>query len=205
MAIAGGLGVSSSNHDFRCECGTLKGEIRVSPPCNHAVCYCRDCRAFARFLGGESILDAHGGTEIVQIAASKLVFTQGVEHLAGVRLTDQGILRMYAACCSTPVGNLHPSPKVDFVGLIHSCLDTDRLTRDFGPIRAHVHTRSGPGADGPAPSGLFPAILGLLRMVVRGRATGSWRRSPFFTADGRPVGPVRVLAPDELEALKNAG
>jgi hypothetical protein len=33
-----------------------------------------------------------------------------------------GLLRWYAACCKTPIGNTLPNFRASFVGLIHSCL-----------------------------------------------------------------------------------
>ena len=35
---------------------------------NRMVCYCDDCQAFVHYLGHADLLDAHGGTDIVQMA-----------------------------------------------------------------------------------------------------------------------------------------
>jgi hypothetical protein len=35
---------------------------------NHVVCYCADCQAFIHHLGRSDLLNAHGDTDIVQIA-----------------------------------------------------------------------------------------------------------------------------------------
>jgi hypothetical protein len=42
-----------SDVPLRCRCGHVRGvEIRVSPSSGlRLVCYCKDCQAFARFLG----------------------------------------------------------------------------------------------------------------------------------------------------------
>jgi len=72
---------------------------------NRCVCYCRDCQAFAHFLGKvDAILDERGGSEIIQVLPRNLTFTQGIELLACMRLTEKGLLRWYAACCNTPIG-----------------------------------------------------------------------------------------------------
>lgn len=84
--------MTASTHQLSCMCGKVKGAVAVSAPTNHVVCYCRDCQAFARFLGQEAILDRHGGTEIVQTNASKVTLSEGMEHLAAIRLTNKGLL-----------------------------------------------------------------------------------------------------------------
>jgi hypothetical protein len=54
---------------LRCRCARVRGVARdVSP--RHGlrlVCYCHDCRAFARFLERADVLDAAGGTDIFQM------------------------------------------------------------------------------------------------------------------------------------------
>lgn len=92
--------MTASTHQLSCMCGKVKGAVAVSAPTNHVVCYCRDCQAFARFLGQEAILDRHGGTEIVQTNASKVTLSEGMEHLAAIRLTNKGLLRYYAGGCN---------------------------------------------------------------------------------------------------------
>ena len=65
-------------HSIQCQCGDVKGEIADSGTHSRLICYCKDCRAFARHLSEQpDILDAQGGVEIVQIAQSRLRFTQG--------------------------------------------------------------------------------------------------------------------------------
>jgi Family of unknown function (DUF6151) len=50
------------SHPLQCRCGTLKGYVAHPERVNRVVCYCRDCQAFAHFLGGANdILDAQGG------------------------------------------------------------------------------------------------------------------------------------------------
>lgn len=89
---------------IRCTCGALRGEVEPSRRVNRGSCYCKDCQAFAHFLGrAEEILDAQGGTEVVQIASRHVRFTAGQEQLACMRLTRRGLLRWYAACCNTAI------------------------------------------------------------------------------------------------------
>jgi hypothetical protein len=93
-------------HLLQCRCGTLKGHVSRSHVANRCVCYCRDCQAFAHFLGrADEILDASGGTDVIQTRAANVVFTEGKEALACMRLTPNGLLRWYSTCCNTPIGN----------------------------------------------------------------------------------------------------
>jgi len=78
----------------------------VSPSTvNRAVCYCDDRQAFLHHLGRADLLDAHGGTDIVQVAPARLSFVQGQERVVGLRLTSRGLYRWYANCCRAPLGN----------------------------------------------------------------------------------------------------
>jgi Family of unknown function (DUF6151) len=62
------------------------------------------------------ILDVHGATDVIQTSPAQLTLTQGQEFLACMRLTEKGLLRWYAACCSTPIGNTLPNYRMSFVG-----------------------------------------------------------------------------------------
>jgi hypothetical protein len=48
------------------------------------------------------------------------------------------------------------------------------------------------------------ALFGFLPKVLLARIDGSYRTTPFFSADGEPVVQRRVLTSRELEAAKNA-
>ena len=69
------------------------------------LCYCSDCQAYLHYLDRADLLDAHGGSDVVQVAPSSLTFTQGEQHIKGLRLTETGLYRWYAGCCHTPLGN----------------------------------------------------------------------------------------------------
>ena len=107
---------------LRCRCGAVRGVVTdVSPnACNHALCYCKDCQAFARFLDRADMLDAQGGTDIVQVAPAQVRIDAGSEHLRSVRLHTKGMIRWYSDCCRSPLGNTM-SMRVPFVGLPTVC------------------------------------------------------------------------------------
>jgi hypothetical protein len=60
----------SKNAALSCSCGDVRGLVTsVSPnTVNRVVCYCDDCQAFLHHLGRAELLDAQGGTDIIQIA-----------------------------------------------------------------------------------------------------------------------------------------
>jgi hypothetical protein len=172
------------------------------------VCYCRDCQAFANFLGNASeILDAQGGSDVIQIRPANLTFTQGRETLACMRLSPKGLLRWYAACCNTPVGNTLANYRVSFVGLVHSCLEGTGPSLDdsFGPVRARVNTKSAKGELRSGSAGMMSAILPFIAIVTRPRIDGSYKRTPFFSPDtGAPIVTPKVLSRSERERLMSA-
>src|ERR1700722_1625740 len=90
-----------------CRCGEVQGVVRNASPqnVNRVVCYCDDCQAFLHRLGRTDLLNARGGTDIVQVVPASLAFVRGQDRIKGLRLTPKGIHRWYASCCNTPVGN----------------------------------------------------------------------------------------------------
>jgi hypothetical protein len=195
------------NHPLQCRCGTLKGYVSRPEAVNRCVCYCRDCQAFAHFLGraGE-ILDAQGGTDVIQTLPANVTFTQGQEVLACMRLTERGLVRWYTTCCNTPVGNTLANFRVSFVGLVHNCLENTGTSLDdsFGPVRAFVNTKSAKGQAGSSSVSMISVILRFIAMVGRARINGSYKRTPFFSADtGTPIATPKVLSRSELERVMN--
>ena len=196
------------NHPLQCRCGALKGYVSDSAGVNRCVCYCSDCQAFAHFLGRPSeILDAQGGTDVIQTRPANVTFTQGAEGLACMRLTEKGLLRWYAACCNTPIGNTLANVRVSFVGLVHSCLEGAGGSLDtyFGPVRAYVNTKSAKGEVRSSSIAMISVILRFIAMVARARIDGSYKRTPFFSADtGAPIVTPKVLSRGERERLMSA-
>jgi len=198
---------------LRCSCGTLRGVARgVSPSRgNRVICYCGDCQSFAHFLGrAHEILDARGGTDIFQTSPARLEITQGQERLACMRLTPKGLVRWYASCCNTPIGNTLVTPQVPFIGLIHSCTDASSPGRSrdevFGPVRAHVNTsKAKPDSAGRAirASGVVPSLARFARLLLQARLRGDHRASLFFDAKtGETRAVPRVLGEAELREVE---
>jgi hypothetical protein len=192
-------------HPIQCKCGAIRGELEGTGTCNRVICYCTDCRAFARFLGkAPDVLDKQGGTEIVQVAQWRLRFLQGEDHLAAIRLSDKGMVRWYASCCGTPIGNTMANPKISFIGLIHSCLDQARINEDFGTNLAIVNADTALGSPKPKQRGLLGVVARFMWIVVTSRISGEYRKSPLFNASGLPRVDPTILSAEELGSLKSA-
>ncbi|MDP5138128.1 DUF6151 family protein [Rheinheimera baltica] len=191
-------------HSIQCNCGAVKGKLENIGTSNRLICYCTDCRAFAHFLDkAPAILDAQGGTEIVQVAQQHLLFSQGEEFLSAVRLSEKGMIRWYASCCGTPIGNTLASPKMSFIGLIHNCLDRQQMDKDFGAKVAVLNTDTALGHVKPKQSGLFGFLFRFLWIVTTNRINGGYKKSALFNATGLPRVTPETLRADELDKLKN--
>jgi hypothetical protein len=196
---------------LKCTCGAVHGQaIEIVPRSGfRVVCMCRDCQAFARYLGRQDeLLDRNGGTDIHQLAPAQLPIRQGIDKIACLKLSPKGILRWYASCCRTPVCNTLSTPQVPFVGVPHLFMDHkhDGVTRDaaLGPVAAYVHAQSGHGdisadAHQTVSWGLILSVLG--RLVTQ-RIAGQHAPSPFFDAQsGKPICDPLGLTSTEREAL----
>lgn len=195
-------------HPIRCHCGKLKGTFNHHREVNRCVCYCADCQAFARFLKREhEILDDRGGTSIIQTIPANISFTEGIEYLACMRLTANGLLRWYATCCYTPIGNTPPTLNLSFIGLIHTCLSADRTSLDtaFGPIEMYVNTKSAIGEPKPKSAGVLFGTLRAIGWILKARFDGRSKQTPFFDVEsGTPIVIPKVLDDEELKNVKNS-
>lgn len=193
-----------------CRCGAVRGTaFDISPSrAIRCVCYCDDCQAFAHYLGGEDLLDALGGSDIVQLLPAQLRITQGAEHLRCMRLSEKGMLRWFTACCRTPVGNTMNSARLPFVGMlakfVDPSVDSAALASAAG---APVVYAFGKFAVGGVPSHATRGVpLRWMRrlgaMLLRGFMTGAQRPSVLFDERGAPVSQPDVLSPSQRDALR---
>jgi hypothetical protein len=193
-------------HPLRCSCGALTGDVEHEALASHSICYCKDCQAFARFLGRDAeLLDARGGCENIQVLPKDVKLRGGTQYLACVRLSQNGLLRWYAACCNTPIGNTPATSKLPFIGLAGACLEspTSTVAKSFGPVRFCAFTRGARGEPKPKSFGVPGFAVWLVRNRLRARFTGGFRDNPFFdTISDRPVVEPRVLSPAERDGLR---
>ncbi len=144
---------------------------------------------------------------MIQLLPKHITFTQGIEALACMRLTEKGLLRWYARCCNTPIGNMLANPKFSFVGLVDICLQgqSTSLTDAFGPVQAWVHTAGAKGHPKPKQLGLGRTIGWFIVTTLKARLNGDYKQSAFFRAEtGAPVVPPRVLGSSELANVRKA-
>jgi hypothetical protein len=190
--------------ELRCRCGEVRGTATDLSPrgVNRVVCYCDDCQAFAHQLGRADLLDAKGGSDIVQVAPAAVSFTQGQSHIVGLRLKPNGLYRWYAKCCNTPVGNTL-TPTIPFVGLVAQAFD-ERLDEVVGPPSGAIF---GKFAVGEPPKGStrlnLPLLLRAIGRLLGWRLRGQAWPHPFFAREtGAPLYAVTVLSKEQREALR---
>jgi len=189
---------------LRCRCGHVHAHaLDVSPSTtNYVVCYCHDCRAYLRWLGRNDLLDAGGGTQIVQMARGRVVFDQGLDAVQCMRLSDKGLFRWYASCCRTPVGN--SIPVVPFLGVSTGFFDPDaaeRWTRELPPlVRVQSRSACGPVRSDTAPA--FPMFLRITRLLLGWAIRGLGGNTLFDAKTRKPRVEPRVLTRAERDALR---
>lgn len=177
---------------LRCKCGEVKGTATDITPStgSRVVCCCSDCQAFAVHLKRDAdTLDEFGGTEIFQMSQSQLSIKHGKDKLQSLRLKEKGLLRWYASCCNTPIGNTI-NADMPFVGVIHTFIREPNRDKVLGPVRAFVQTQHAKGVpDYPKHSAKFPLgiTLRIVRMMALWKLKGKQKPSVFFDDDGRPV------------------
>lgn len=182
----------------------------VSPSTtNRVVCLCVDCQTFAHHLGRADLLDARGGSDIIQVAPDTVSFHAGTDEIAAVRLGPKGPYRWHATCCQTPLGNT-VKPSVPFIGIVFEAFrdarEPSRRDEVFGPPRASMHGRSAIGEPPPGSTRMNYRFLArtagmILGWKVRGRA---WPHPYFDRSSGEPRFQVRVLSREERAAARKA-
>jgi hypothetical protein len=191
--------------EIRCRCGEVRGIVTKASPrtVNRITCYCDDCQAFVHQLGRADLLNAQGGSDIVQVAPSALSFTHGLDRIVGLRLKPNGLYRWYAKCCNTPVGNTL-SPAVPFVGLLAQAFDAPLLDEVIGAPTGALQGKFAVGEPPKGSTGLnVPLLLSAVARVLGWRLGSKTWPHPFFARDTRaPIYPVTVVSKERREALR---
>ncbi len=185
---------------LRCECGQVAGTVETRQVYVRATCYCHDCQAYARFLGRPGLTDAEGGTDILAMNPAAVRIASGQEQIACMSLSDKGLLRWYAACCRTPLGNTPRDAKVTYVGICANSLSPAKAVDDaLGPAnRVVLQAKS---AKGPVRTTPVAFLLGGLRIARNIVAARLRKQAPslFFDAGGQPI-----RAPEVINAAQRA-
>lgn len=197
----------SADYKIRCKCGRVQGTLSRAANTTRLSCYCRDCQTYAHALGNpERTLDAQGGTEVVSTLQQYVTFMSGVDALACLSLSPNGLLRWYASCCNTPIANITRGPKLSYVGIVHTCLgDSSAIAAAFGPARAPVNTKHAKGKVATSTTSVLASTVRIIASVLRARLNGTWKRSPFFEpGTSVPVAVPHVLSREERGRAQSA-
>lgn len=188
-----------------CRCGKVEGTLADASPgwVNRAVCYCDDCQAFAHWLGRADLLDAHGGTDVVQFAPAAFTIDKGHEEIACMRLGPKGVFRFYARCCNTPVGNT-VKPSIPFIGQPVQVFAGQDPDRRFGPPAGRIMARFAIGKPANATQGIGPWLMvTAVAKVLWWRLTAGAAPHPLMNRDtGEPLYSVTILSRQERDALR---
>lgn len=193
--------------ELSCRCGTIRGRLKGASPktTGRVVCYCDDCQAFLHEIGRSDLLDAHGGTDIVQVAPAALSFHAGTDRIECMRLGPKGLYRFYAGCCKTPLGNTM-GPVVPYIGIGTELLGKDAKKRD-----AILGQPSGEAGQKFAINGTHHGstrmsvrfIAGVVTKVLGWKLRGKAWPHPFFEKKRKePTVSVRTLTRDERDRLR---
>lgn len=200
----------SETIELGCRCGAVHGWSHGAEPksVNRVICYCDDCQAFLHYLDRADLLDAHGGTEIVQTAPCSVQFDAGVDKIAGVRLSTKGMHRWFASCCKTPLGNTL-TPSIPFIGMalevFRGAPEQARRDAVFGRVRGVMFTKFAVGSVPATPKEMGPVQLIRVGALLLGwKLSGKAWPHPFFDrATGRPSCPITTLSTTERDALRS--
>ncbi len=195
-----------STLSLTCSCGQLRGRVENAPAGDYMVCMCEDCQTYAHWLGNaENWLDEAGGSAVFQTYPAAVNIEAGENHLACAQLSPSGPYRWYASCCRTPIGNTMRSRRAAFVGLSHSCLqsETGELTEAIGPLRGKLF---GSHAVGPITGKAHAKVpislmLRIFPKLAKDTLIGRAKPSPFFDASGDVSRTPTVLTKEERQGL----
>lgn len=196
---------------LRCQCGAVRGQLtdhRIERA-TRVTCLCDDCQAFARWLGRPDVLDARGGSDILQVAPATLRYDSGGDLLRCMQLGPKGPHRGYTACCRQPAGNTLARTRSPFAGVVTGMIEVpagSSLDALIGPSRGGVHGRFAlggcpprggcEGLAGPHLAGRPPGAAELARRSVAAVAVRDRRGRPAINIAGdhtrRAGGPLRV-------------
>lgn len=201
--------LETTSIQLQCDCGRVRGDWRLSARTGApGRCYCNDCQAYARWLGTPAIVDAWGGTEIVQTWPSLVRWNEGRDQVRLMRLTPHGLLRFYSDCCRVPLMNAMDRARMPFVGLVANRVEPAHRVTVAGLVGEPVGVQ-GRFAVGGCPPGAFksaslPVVGRALRLMLRGFLAGAHAPSPIFNTGRQLVCEPHILTELEHQALYTA-
>ncbi|MCA0911114.1 DUF6151 family protein [Qipengyuania gaetbuli] len=189
---------------FSCSCGAIAGTlVDVGPKAgDRYVCYCNDCRDFARYLGKDAeVLDAAGGSSVYQTRVGHLRIERGLDHLACVNMAGKQTLRWFCRDCRTPLFNTMDNGRWPFLSMITAGCDKAKREAVLGPPRGSVFAEHATGPDVVTPP--VTAFAMIRRVIVRlfaDKLSGASKRYALFD----PVTKAPVARPLSLTDAEKA-
>jgi hypothetical protein len=188
----------TSGARIRCACGAIEGLLQEPAIATRARCYCKDCQAFARFLGEPRfVLDDRGGTDLIATLPRVVRFTRGTDRLRCMSLAPRGLLRWYCGECRTPIGNTPRDPKTSYVGIFRACLagSAEEIDALFGTATLAINTKSAAAPVASSGFAMLGSMVRIIRNLLGARLRGTWKDNPFFLSGTSepivtPVGPA---------------
>lgn len=192
----------------KCSCGKVTGMIRglEAANSNHVRCPCAGCQSYAHYLGrADDMLDEGGYSNIFQINPASFEIHDGMDQVAGVRITDTGPIRWYADCCKTPLGNTLPRGGVAFLGVLPICTGhkgtSNAVVEMVGPVRAVANEKRKQSLGEKLKS--WGMLMHLIRLMLWWRVSGGKSWKPFFDKETlRPIKKPIKLTDAERAALE---
>lgn len=173
----------ASSVNWSCTCGSVQGTWSGAKS-SRIMCYCESCRAFAEDLGAGDIIDAAGGSDLLQMPPDAFTFTQGTQHLAWSKITEKGPVRWFTTCCRTPIANTLGSPALPFLTLQTAYFQPPEAT---GPVSARVNRKGATGHIEGEMGSIWRVLGAFGARAIKARINGSYRKNPFFDASGAPI------------------
>lgn len=190
---------------FACTCGAVAGKITHADPKqgDHVVCHCTDCRDLVRHFGKESrFLDEYDGTALYQSRCARLQIDRGLEHLAGLHMTEGPTLRWYAQCCGTPMFNTYKNGRIPYVTTLLGNCDVEGRLRLGDPL-GHLFLAEARGDTTSLPElSMGKLMRRFFVRMIKDIVSGDRRRNPLFDARSlEPVAKPRQLTLEEQQVL----
>jgi hypothetical protein len=181
---------------LKCRCGEVQG-VAIDATDNAGIrfsCHCKDCQAFAHYLGrSDTILDEYAATDVLQVPSYNISLTRGSAQLGCIRLSKNGLFRWFALCCHTPIGTTM-SAKVPFCDIIHCFIDdTSNRNKTIGAAKGYLFAKNCQSRE-RRESSSFVLLWRMFHKNMLWKIKQRKKLSPFFDANGDPV-----VTPDILD------
>lgn len=181
---------------LQCKCGNVQGQLHDVRPATvtRAVCYCKFCQAYQTHLGNaDTILDAQGGTDIIQISPRQIIITSGIDNVHCIKLTEKGAFRFYAKCCNTPIANTAQNLNIPFAAVnpafVVDVREASQRDAILGPVSFRVNGR-GEAYEKLDKTDAWSRRKTLLKIAFRMVLMAirkDVKQSPFRNKEGQPI------------------